>query len=66
MSGQQPQDGLYEDNGMIDKRPIPYPPLRKADIMWEKIIWRVIDMRQKLNQPFYYPIEPHNDWRSFM
>lgn len=66
MSGQQPQDGLYEDNGMIDKRPIPYPPLRKADIMWEKRIWRVIDMRQKLNQPFYYPIEPHNDWRSFM
>ncbi len=61
-----PQDGLFPDEGMIDKKPIPYPPLRKADVMWSKRIWRVIDMKQKLNQPFYYPIEPHNDWRSFM
>ncbi|MCF8228033.1 MAG: gliding motility protein GldN [Bacteroidales bacterium] len=61
-----PQDGLFPDEGMIDKKPIPYPPLRKADVMWSKRIWRVIDMKQKLNQPFYYPVEPHNDWRSFM
>lgn len=61
-----PQDGLFPDIGMIDKKPIPYPPLRKADIMWSKRIWRVIDMREKINQPFYYPLEPHNGWRSFM
>ena len=23
-------------------------------------------MRQKMNQPFYYPIEPHNNWRNFI
>ena len=61
-----PQDGLFPDMGMIDKKPVPYPPLRKADIMWSKRIWRVIDMREKINQPFYYPLEPHNGWRSFM
>lgn len=61
-----PQDGLFPDMGIIDKKPVPYPPLRKADIMWSKRIWRVIDMREKINQPFYYPIEPHNGWRSFM
>lgn len=61
-----PQDGLFPDEGIIDKKPIPYPPLRKADVMWSKRIWRVIDMKQKMNQPFYYPIEAHNDWRSFM
>jgi gliding motility associated protien GldN len=61
-----PQDGLFPDIGMIDKKPVPYPPLRKADIMWSKRIWRVIDMREKINQPFYYPLEPHNGWRSFM
>ncbi|MBE9480544.1 MAG: gliding motility protein GldN [Bacteroidetes bacterium] len=61
-----PQDGLFPDIGMIDKKPVPYPPLRKADIMWSKRIWRVIDMREKINQPFYYPLEPHHGWRSFM
>lgn len=23
-------------------------------------------MKQKMNQPFYFPVEPHNNWRSFM
>lgn len=66
LDSQPPQDGLFPDDGMIDKKPIPYPPLRKADVMWSKRIWRVIDMKQKMNQPFYFPVEPHNNWRSFM
>ncbi len=62
-----PVDGLFEDGGgFINTKPVPYPPLRKADVMWERRIWRVIDMRQKMNQPFYYPVEPHNNWRSFI
>ena len=32
-----------------------YAPLRQADIMWSRKIWREIDMRQKINHPFYYP-----------
>ena len=32
-----------------------YAPLRQADVMWSRKIWREIDMRQKINQPFYYP-----------
>lgn len=61
-----PQDIIYQDYDAGDIRPVPYPTLRKADVMWSKRIWREIDMRQKMNQPFYYPIEPHNNWRSFM
>jgi gliding motility associated protien GldN len=62
-----PVDGLFEDGGgFINTKPVPYPPLRKADVMWERRIWRVIDMRQKMNQPFYYPVEPHNNWRSLI
>jgi len=63
---EQPVNGLVPDSGIINKKPIPYPPLREADIMWSKRVWRVIDMRQKMNQPFYYPLEAHNDWKSFM
>ncbi|MEA3477226.1 MAG: gliding motility protein GldN [Bacteroidota bacterium] len=62
-----PVDGLFEDGGgFINTRPVPYPPLRKADVMWQRRIWRTVDMRQKMNQAFYYPLEPHNHWRSFI
>jgi gliding motility associated protien GldN len=61
-----PQDVIYFDNDLEDMKPIPQPAIRKADIMWSKRIWREIDMRQKMNQPFYYPVEPHNNWRNFI
>ena len=61
-----PQDIVNYDNDLIDTKPIPYPTVRKADMMWSKRIWREIDMRQKVNQPFYYPLEPHNNWRNFI
>lgn len=61
-----PQDVIYYDNDLEDVKPIPLPSVRKADIMWSKRLWREIDMRQKMNQPFYFPLEPHNNWRNFI
>jgi gliding motility associated protien GldN len=61
-----PQDVIYYDNDLQDAKPIPLPAVRKADIMWSKRMWREIDMRQKMNQPFYFPLEPHDNWRNFI
>ncbi|MFO7613600.1 MAG: gliding motility protein GldN [Bacteroidales bacterium] len=61
-----PQDVVHYDNDLVDMQPIALPAVRKADIMWSKRLWREIDMRQKMNQPFYYPVEPHNNWRNFI
>jgi len=61
-----PQDVIYYDNDLEDVTPIAIPAVRKADIMWSKRMWREIDMRQKMNQPFYYPVVPHNNWRNFI
>lgn len=39
------------------RRQVPYAYLREGDVMWEKRVWREIDMREKQNQSFYYPLE---------
>ncbi|HEY0030549.1 MAG TPA: gliding motility protein GldN [Bacteroidia bacterium] len=41
-------------------RPFAISPayVREADVMWSKRTWRVIDLREKLNLPMYYPEEP--------
>ncbi len=46
------------------KRVVPYPSLREADVMWSKRIWRKIDLREKINFPMYYPLEPISDRMS--
>ena len=61
-----PQDVIYYDKDLDDNRPVPYPAVRKADIMWSKRIWREVDLRQKMNQSFYYPVEAHNNWRNLI
>ncbi|NTW33003.1 MAG: gliding motility protein GldN [Bacteroidetes bacterium] len=61
-----PNDGVYEKIHVKNRVPIPYTPFREADAFWTKRIWRVIDMREKINQPFYYPTTPQNGRRSFM
>ena len=61
-----PLDGLFEDEGIDKYRPMPYPSIRKADVMWSKRIWREIDFRQKFNQKFYFPIETQANWKSFI
>lgn len=46
--------------------PVPLTPVREADIFWSKRIWRVIDMREKMNLPFYYPTTKQVNLESFM
>ncbi len=61
-----PRDGVVDRTERADKKPIAYPWIRNADYVWEKRIWRVIDMREKMNQPMYFPEKPHNNWKNFM
>mgnify|MGYP001378674052 CR=1 FL=1 len=61
-----PRDGVFDRTATMQVQPIPYPYLREADIIWTKRIWRVLDMREKLNQTFYFPEKPQNNWKSFM
>src|SRR5690606_22747407 len=65
---------LFAQNKVLDKpwikentptrRVIPYTHVREADVMWHRRIWRVIDLREKINHPLYYPIQPIQDRKS--
>jgi gliding motility associated protien GldN len=39
------------------KTPIAHPVIREADVMWAKDIWRIIDLNERENFPFYFPID---------
>ena len=48
-------NSVYKKEKHHNKRLQQYAPLRQADVMWSRKIWREIDLRQKINHPFYYP-----------
>jgi gliding motility associated protien GldN len=48
-------NGAYKRTDIIQKKPMPLPSVREADIFWSKKLWRIIDLREKMNLPLYYP-----------
>ena len=57
-------DGAYVKESNITKRVIPYPHLREADVMYTQRIWQEMDLREKINHPYYYPINPIADRKN--
>ncbi len=53
-----PVDDIIPERTTFQKRVLPYDPVREADIFYEKRIWRIIDVREKMNLPFAYPPRP--------
>lgn len=37
--------------------PLSYGYIDDRDILWSKVVWEVIDLNQKINFPYYYPID---------
>lgn len=59
-------DGIYVRESVPQRIPVPYPHLREADMMYTKRIWRIIDLREKINHPLYYPTTRMQDRISFV
>ena len=45
-------DDIVKKTFLQESRVIDYEPLREIDVLWEKRVWRLIDVREKMNQPF--------------
>lgn len=48
---------FYSHSIRKEQKSIPLPYLRENDVIWETVIWRTINFREKFNQYFYYPTE---------
>jgi len=59
-------NGIYVKERDKLRKPIPWVPLREADVMWSKTIQRKIDLREKINHPLYYPTQPILERMSFI
>ncbi len=56
--GEAPLDDVVKKETMKERRVLDYQPVRESDILWERRIWRIVDVREKMNLPFAYPEEP--------
>lgn len=54
--GKKSQQQLAADND----GPIPYGYIDDRDVMWSKVVWEFIDLNQKINLPYYFPIDTTN------
>ena len=52
-----PRDGIYQDKSH-ERRILQQPRLEQRDVMWEKKIWREIDLKEMRNHHFVYENRP--------
>lgn len=60
-----PNSAYVKDN-IKNRKPIVLPPIREADAVWSMLIWRIIDVREKMNQQFYFPQTPMDNRKNLM
>lgn len=51
-------DGVFIKETSPTRRVIPYTHVREADVTYYKRVWRIIDLKEKINHPLYYPLVP--------
>lgn len=48
----KPRDNFYDRYLYTEKQVIPYDFIHEKDVFWERRIWRLIDIREKMNHAF--------------
>ena len=54
--GKQSKEKIAADNDS----PLAYGFIDDRDILWSKVVWEFVDLNQKINLPYYFPIDTAN------
>ncbi|NOQ91775.1 MAG: gliding motility protein GldN [Flavobacteriaceae bacterium] len=54
--GMKTPEQLAADND----RPLEYGYIDDRDILWSKVVWEYVDLNEKINMPYYYPVDTAN------
>jgi gliding motility associated protien GldN len=54
--GKQTDARIAADND----KPLAYGFIDERDILWSKVVWEFVDLNQKINLPYYFPIDTSN------
>jgi len=55
---------VYNKEHIPKKNPVPYPFTRESDVMYEKTVWRMLNLREKMNHPLYFPTKSIGDRKN--
>ncbi|MFT6754541.1 MAG: gliding motility associated protein GldN [Urechidicola sp.] len=58
--GKKTDQQLAADND----KPMAYGYVGDRDLLWSKVVWEYIDLNERINLPFYYPIHQNSTSRS--
>lgn len=59
-------DNAFDKSSLSLRTPLPYEHLRADDALFAEKVWRELDLREKLNQPFRYAAESDNGSQIFV
>lgn len=54
--GKKTAEQLAVDND----KPLEYGYIDDRDILWSKVVWEYIDLNERINLPYYYPVDTTN------
>ena len=59
-------DNAYDKSSVNARTPLAYEHLRVDDALFAEKVWRELDLREKMNQPFRYEAESDNGSQMFI
>lgn len=59
-------DAAFDKSFISERTPLPYEHLRSDDALFTERVWREIDLREKMNQPFRFRAEDDNGDQRFV
>jgi gliding motility associated protien GldN len=59
-------DNVYTRLLVKERTPLVYEDIREDDVVYKQRVWRMIDVREKMNQPFTYDADEDNGNQKFI